>query len=80
MAGEDVVIVWFRTVDDNTWACQVVRTSEYKGLLTVTRLSDGKEILSQHVGLAYDALFGPDLDDVEDWKETCIEAIDNYTE
>jgi hypothetical protein len=72
--------VWQATVDRGTWSCQVVGTGEYRGVLTVTRVRDGKEILQQEVGLSYGAVFGPDVADVAEWQDLSITAIDSYSE
>lgn len=72
-------IVWSGTVDDGTWLAQVVRTAEYEGRLTVTRVSDNEVILDELVGLSYMALFGPDVSDVVEWQDKAIEAIDNVS-
>jgi hypothetical protein len=70
--------VWEGTVDDQTWEVKVVRVSDYRGTLTVTRISDQKEILREEVGLAYQAIFGPDVDDLNMWQVMSIEAIDHF--
>ena len=65
---------------DKVYQCKVVRLSDYKGLLTVHRESDNKEILSRDVGLSYGALFGPDIGDVSDWHDIILKTIDNLGE
>lgn len=80
--------VWSVTVDDHTWLAEVTRIPPGEGVvdaisineavLTVTRISDDEEILRTNVGLAYDALFGPDVDDVNLWTVMVIEAIDHF--
>lgn len=70
--------VWENTVDGGVWKVQVERTGDYTGVLTVVRASDDKEILREDVGLAYRAVFGPDVDDVAQWQDRCIEVIDAH--
>lgn len=66
-------VIWQTTLDEK-FACQVVRTGDYKGQLTV---KDGETVLlDKEVGLAYGAVFGPDVDDVSAWQDACIEAVD----
>ena len=78
--NDDPNVVWENTVDQGAWHCKVVRVVRdgdgYTGHLTVTRVGDGEVILSREVGLAYGAMFGPDIDDLHYWEQTCIEAID----
>lgn len=71
--------VWEATVDEHTWKASVVRLSVGEGMLTVSRIADGKVVLEESVGLMFDALFGPDVDDVNLWQTMTIEAIDHYT-
>ena len=68
--------VWENTVDEGAWRCKVERTGDYTGVLTVVRVSDEEEILREEVGLSYQAIFGPDVDDVALWQTMCIQAID----
>jgi hypothetical protein len=75
----DDVVVWENTVDGNTWRCWVTRDPEsggYRGRLRVARVSDGEVIHDEPVGLAYQAIFGPDVADVELWQSTALLAID----
>ena len=73
-------VVWEATVDGHTWLAKVVgmESNEYRGILTVTRVSDDKEILREEVGLSYGAKFGPDVDDVNLWAQMVIGAIDHF--
>ena len=69
-------IIWESTVDDGKFHCSVVRLGEYKGWLKVFEVATNKVLLECETGLAYGAIFGPDVDDVAYWQETCIGAID----
>jgi hypothetical protein len=55
-----------------------IESNEYRGVLTVRRLADDKEILREEVGLSYGARFGPDVDDVNLWGQMVINTIDHY--
>jgi len=71
--------IWEQTVDQGTYVCYVERLSDYTGMLYVER--SGEEVMKEPVGLSYRALFGPDVADVAEWQERCIEAIDaDYAE
>lgn len=73
-------VVWSATVDDGKFLAQVMRTGAYTGQLTVTVGEGGKVLLDIEVGLAYEAIFGPDIDDVARWQGQAIAAIDDYLE
>lgn len=72
--------IWEATVDNHAWHAKVVgiETNQYRGILTVTRTEDGKEILHEEVGLSFQAMFGPDVDDVNLWGQMVIGAIDHF--
>ncbi|MCK9532881.1 MAG: hypothetical protein M0R77_20555 [Gammaproteobacteria bacterium] len=68
-------VIWESKLDDK-WDCIVTRVSEYQGRLIV---SDKDEIiLNESVPLAYGAAFGPDIDDVAQWQDKCVEVVDKY--
>jgi hypothetical protein len=69
-------VVWYGATDDGYEAI-VVRTAPYQGRLTVGKTSTLEKILVRDVSLAYDALFGPDADDVADWQEWASQAIEH---
>jgi len=73
-------LVWSAGVDDGAWRADVTRmeTNSWRGILTVTRIADGKEILREEVGLAYAAALGPDQSDVNLWGQMVIGSIDFY--
>jgi hypothetical protein len=72
--------IWEATVDDHAWKAQVdgIESNNYRGVLTVRRLSDDKEILREEVGLSYGAIFGPDVSDVNLWGAMVLGSIDHY--
>lgn len=70
--------VWQSTVDKGVWNAVVEDTTPGKGELVVSRIEDGKVILTEEVTLAYNAIFGPDVDDVRMWQVMTIEAIDHF--
>lgn len=66
--------VWTATLDDK-YTVTVIRESPYRAILTIT---EGEQVLyRQSVGLMYDALFGPDIDDVASWQDIAVRFIDN---
>jgi len=52
----------------------VLRTKPYHGTLTL--LCGDRRVLQLDVTISYDAPFGPDGEDVHDWKRLCVEATD----
>jgi hypothetical protein len=74
MTEEDVI--WENTVDGGVWGCKVTRVTDYQGELEVWNVASNDVILSERVGLAYDAIFGPDVSDVAQWMEQTLAAID----
>ena len=69
-------IIWENTIDNNTWKATVIRTNPYRGLLYVTNVATGECILEEKVHIAYDAPFGPDVEDLSLWMGRVIEVID----
>ena len=68
-------IIWESTVDEK-FHCSVTRIDEYSGRLVV-KDTNNQLFLDQEVGLSYSAIFGPDISDVLDWQNLCLEAIDH---
>lgn len=66
-------LVWTSLLDDR-YTVAVRRTRPYAGELTIT---EGDSVLfRKEVGLAYDALFGPDVDDVATWQDLAVRFVD----
>lgn len=72
--------VWEGTVDNGQFHCSVTRLKEYQGLLKVIEVKTSEVLLEKAVTLSYNAVFGPDVDDVMHWQDISVEAIDNYIE
>lgn len=70
--------VWSSDIDDGEFSAQVIQDGEHTGLFTVIVNDTDEELISERVTLSYGAIFGPDADDVEEWKRRAIEAIDEY--
>ena len=72
--------IWEATVDDHAWKAEVngIEANNYRGVLTVRRVSDDKEILCEEVALSYGAVFGPDVSDVNLWGQMVLGSIDHY--
>jgi hypothetical protein len=73
---EEPQVVWENTVDNQTWRVWVERISSYKGRLQVAHMDTDEVILNKEVGLAYQAIFGPDVADVALWEDLAVKAID----
>ena len=68
-------IIW-ESLLDNRYQCQVVRESAYVGTLTITDTEQNTVVYTKAVSLSYEALFGPDMDDVYLWQTLCVNFID----
>lgn len=75
MSEQEQQIVWEATLDDR-YRCVVTRTGERTGYYTITDTESGEELFAEEVGLAYRALFGPDVGDVRTWQERAIEVVE----
>lgn len=67
-------IIWEAKLDDK-YNIYVERVEPYKGQLVIKE--GDKELTHKFVTIAYDAQFGPDISDVEEWQRVCIDFIDN---
>jgi hypothetical protein len=70
--------VYYSTVDNGTFEVKVMRLAAYSGRLTVKVMESGEVLLDTEVGLAYQALFGPDVADVNEWQIRSIDVIDQW--
>jgi hypothetical protein len=70
-------IIWKSELDNKYQIC-VEQVEPYKGELVI---KEGDKVLTRmFVPVSYNALFGPDICDVEKWQTMCIDFIDNkYT-
>lgn len=68
--------IWTNTLDAGAWHAEVIGTEPGHGLLRVLD-ANGVVVHSENVSLAYGAIFGPDVDDVETWKNRVTEVVDN---
>jgi len=69
-------VVWMNTIDGGVWGCSVIRTAPYQGRLSVWNAETHDIILDEQIGLAFDAVFGPDVGDLTEWQDKIIAAID----
>lgn len=60
--------------DDGAYHVVVKRLAPYKGQLILTD-KEGKVLLEKEVALAYDARFGPDVDDLDLWEAMVAEVV-----
>lgn len=65
--------IWTSTLDGQ-YAVKVTRLAGYRGELTIHQ--GEKLIHKEAVGLAYGAVFGPDIEDVATWQEMAIKVVD----
>jgi hypothetical protein len=77
--ADNIDYVWENTVDSGRFHCGVIPVNDgYAGKLVVTVVATGEVILDEVVSIAFAARFGPDVDDVNTWQDTCIPAIDAW--
>ena len=70
-------IVWWAKLD-HRYLLEVRRTGPGTAkLLVFDHQKEDREIASWDVGLAYDAKFGPDVDDVMTWQEMAATFVDD---
>lgn len=69
--SEDVI---WTSLLDNRYIVTVRRTAPYRGELTIT--DAGQIIHREAVGLMFDAIFGPDIDDVSNFQRIAIQIVD----
>ena len=68
-------IVWESKLDE-IYSCKVIRQSGYIGLLTVKNIKTEEFLLEKEVSLMFGSIFGADVDDVAEWQDLCIDAVD----
>jgi len=66
-------IVWESKLDD-IYNCKVSRSEPYQGVLTIEK--DGNVLFTKDVSLMYDAIFGPDVSDLAEWEDLCVNFVD----
>lgn len=69
--------IYENTVDNNTWKVTVEQHADGVGILKVTKTLTNTIVHQQEVVLMYNAIFGPDADDLEHWRFIALNAIDN---
>lgn len=67
-------LIWESDLDKK-YLCQVHRNNLGGGILTIKY---GETLLlEKDVVLSFGAFFGPDVGDVYEWQDMCVEFIDN---
>ena len=80
--GDPNIVVW-ATVDQGKFLMVVTRNPAELGVTATLRVSlkeTDEELLNEQVGLAFGAVFGPDVDDLHEWQVKTITAIDKWIE
>lgn len=67
-------LIWSNSLDRGTYTATVTRIAPYRGLLTLTRLETN--VLQREVTISYDAPYGPDAEDIVEWRDICGRAAD----
>jgi hypothetical protein len=74
MPKDDDLHIW-SALFDGKYSIKLTRTAPHRGELTV---ADGENVLHREpVDLIFDALSGPDIDDVVAWHEIAIRFVQN---
>lgn len=68
-------IVWESKLDE-IYSCKVIKQGGYQGLLTVKNIKTEEFLLEKDVSLAFNSMFGPDIDDIAYWEDLCVAAVD----
>jgi hypothetical protein len=73
--------VWWSRLDER-WQIEVHRNSptppSYVGMLHIFDHNNGDKLVhSEPVGLSFEAIWGPDVADVQQWQERAIDFVDN---
>lgn len=70
-------VVWAQVLDCR-YCMEVVRTEPYKGEFRVfDGYDDNKLVWKENVSVSYDAIFGVDAGDMEEFKDKGIDIVDN---
>jgi hypothetical protein len=69
-------LLWWNRLDGK-WQCEVQRVDDREAMLIIFDHADNTPIYQESVSLAYGAMFGPDVMDVEFWKERCCNVVDD---
>ncbi len=71
-------LVWWSRLDSK-YQIEVQRTEDGKGatLVVFDHTDNDKVVFSEPTSLSYGAIFGPDVSDVEIWKERSCNVVDN---
>jgi hypothetical protein len=68
-------LVWYENLDKKgTYSATVTRVAPYRGLFGFDPRRDRRA--AKKVGMMYNADFGPDMEDVQQWKRTVVAAAD----
>jgi len=78
-ASRHPLLVWWSRLD-NRYQIEVQRTGQGTANLCIFDHNEGdKELLCEPTGLMYDALFGPDVDDVSKWQDRGVQFVDSLS-
>lgn len=63
---------------DDRYCIEIVRDIPYKGNLRIfDGLDDFKFLHEEVVSVSFDAIFGPDASDAQEWRNLAIDIVDN---
>lgn len=71
-------IIWWSKLDDH-YLIQVRRLRKNEATMCLFNHDNDDEMVScETVSLAYDAIYGPDVADVEAWQQRASEIVDHF--
>lgn len=66
--------IWENRLDDKYDVFVESVEDGYKGFLVI--MEGDKELLREEVSISFAARFGPDVADVAEWEQRCVDFID----
>lgn len=69
------MLIWEAGLDGK-YICQVSRVDNTTGNLFIINENE-KVIFKEEISLSFRTPFGPDINEIENWKEKCLNFIDS---
>lgn len=76
--NSEVQIIWESTVDQGAWrvVVEAIPNRSSRAVLKVFNGTSGELGYQEEVPVSYDAIFGPDVADLDDWANKALTWID----
>jgi hypothetical protein len=69
-------VIWKNQID-KIYDIIVYRTEPYKGNIVITDSRNQNVLLDDQTSVSFDARFGPDYADVQEWMKKGLEVVDS---